>query len=285
MPTAAPAAIPKVYRTEDPLCSFVRRVLPAGQLFEMRHVFHDTAVILAFRGSAWRSTQAGKSYDETPGSAVIRDAGQVFSTRTLYCDERTGSECHEIHIAAPVIDELLNDRRSGPARRIDFSRPVLDDDDIHRRVIHVQSVFENRECALMRTTCLALLLDDIARCSLGDRGDCADGTGRRPARRHRVVIDYMRAHFDREITLQELAEVARVNQFVLLRQFREDHGITPHQYLRTFRVNQAMACIGQGMKLADVALQCGFFDQSHLNRQFKQTVGVSPGKYFSRVIE
>ncbi|MDR3518614.1 MAG: AraC family transcriptional regulator [Azospirillaceae bacterium] len=266
----------KVVTTDDALCSFVRRALPPGQPFEMKNVFHEKVVILAFRGSIWESKQGGRAYEETPGCVVFRDAGQVFSTRTLMCDEKIGSDCHEIHIDRTVMEDLLNDHPSG-RRKFDFSRPVFRNEGIHRRIIHTQSVFENRECALMRSTCLAVLLADIAAANTDESSARRDS---RTSRRHHAVIEYMRENFDQEIRLQELANIANLNQFVLLRQFRDDYGVTPHQYLRTFRVNQAMKYIAQGMKLADVAQSCGFFDQSHLNRQFKQTVGVSPGKYF-----
>lgn len=273
---------PQVFKVEDTLCSFVRRVLPAGHLLEMNNAFHDDVVLLAFRGSSWLSSQGGRTFHETPGSVVLRDAGQVFSTKTIHCDETYGSECHEIHISVEALDNFLGANRGNDARKFDFSNPVLNNADLHKRLIHTLSVFESRECSLMRSTCLAILLQDIA-----------DFTNNKDAcpvkkisnRRHRAVVEYMRENYDSEITLQMLADIANINQFVLLRQFRDEYGVTPHQYLRTYRVNKAMKFIKQGLKLADVAQLCGFFDQSHLNRQFKRTVGVSPGKFFARILE
>jgi AraC-like DNA-binding protein len=273
---------PRVFNVDDKLCSFVRRVIPAGHQLEIDNAFHDGVVILAFRGSSWLSRQSGRSYHETPGTVVVRDAGQVFSTKTVQCDPVKGSDCHEIHISPEGLAGILAVNDADECRKIDFSNPVLKDEDLHRRVIHTLSAFENHECGLMRETCLHLLLRDIA--NVTNRKE-AGTRGRRSHRRHREVVDYMRANFDAEITLQDLAEIARVNQFVLLRQFRDEYGVTPHQYLRTYRINKAMAFIRQGLRLADVAQLCGFFDQSHLNRQFKRTVGVSPGRFFSRVLE
>lgn len=280
MGSSHPAPSPRVITTQDRLCSFVQRILPPGQQFEMTNAFHDDVVIVAFRGSAWLSQQDGQTYHERPGSVVLRNAGQVFSTRTLYCDEQTGSHCHEIHIPGDNLAEIF-DEHGIEAQTFDFSTPVITDEVLHRRVIHTQSVFESRECALMRTTCLALLLRDIVETTVGPS---VTAPRSRPASRHRDVLAYMREHYDTEITLQMLADLARVNPFVLLRQFSNDYGVTPHQYLRSLRVNKAMQFIRQGVRLSDVAQLCGFCDQSHLNRQFKKTVGVSPGKYVARVL-
>lgn len=275
-----PLRSPRVIKTEDRLCSFVQRILPPGLQFEMTNAFHDDVVIVAFRGSTWLSQQSGQTYHERPGNVVLRNAGQVFSTRTLSCDEKTGSHCHEIHIPGGNLAELFLEHGIEELS-FDFSNPVLEDSVLHRRVIHTQSVFESRECTLMRTTCLALLLRDIAETT---HGASVNDNRPRQASRHRDVIAYMRDHYDTEIKLQTLAGIARVNPFVLLRQFGNDYGVTPHQYLRSFRVNKAMQFIRQGARLSDVAQLCGFCDQSHLNRQFKKTVGVSPGKYVARIL-
>ncbi|MDR3435577.1 MAG: AraC family transcriptional regulator [Telmatospirillum sp.] len=272
---------PQVFRTEDKLCSFVRRVLPGGQVIEMNNAFHDDVVILAFSGSAWLSRQAGRTYEETPGCVVLRDAGQVFNTKTLYSDEKNGSQCREIHIPKNNMAHLLSPDDPFDMSSFDFSNPVISSTKLHERLIHTHAAFEEGECSLMRSTCLGMLLQDIAGAT---NNRSIDDNRRNCPRRYRDVVEYMRQHYDEEITLQSLSRISKTNQFVLFRQFREEYGVTPHQYLRTYRVNQAMNYIKQGAKLADVAQLCGFSDQSHMNRQFKRTVGVSPGKVFMKTL-
>jgi AraC-like DNA-binding protein len=48
------------------------------------------------------------------------------------------------------------------------------------------------------------------------------------------------------------------------------------------RVNAARQQLGRGDSPAEVALACGFFDQSHLSRVFKAHTGVTPGVYRGR---
>jgi AraC-like DNA-binding protein len=60
--------------------------------------------------------------------------------------------------------------------------------------------------------------------------------------------------------------------------FRRTLGVSPHKWLIEQRVVLSKEKLrDNGLSLSDVAAECGFSDQSHLTRAFRQTVGVSPG--------
>ena len=81
----------------------------------------------------------------------------------------------------------------------------------------------------------------------------------------RAVCDYLEAHCDRRITLEQLSTLAGLSKYHLLRCFTRQKGITPHRYLETVRVNRARALLEQGATPLDAALRAGFADQSHFN--------------------
>jgi len=91
--------------------------------------------------------------------------------------------------------------------------------------------------------------------------------------------DYLDAHFARDVGLAELAGEAGLSRHYLIRAFRKETGLTPHAYLTDRRVEAARKLLRGGLPPADVALQCGFFDQSHLNKVFKARIGVTPGEF------
>lgn len=82
-----------------------------------------------------------------------------------------------------------------------------------------------------------------------------------------------------DITLNQLADHLRVNPFTLLRQFRSTYGVTPHAYRLNCRIEKARTLLQQGMDIADTALECGFFDQSHFHKAFKAATTVTPKEY------
>jgi AraC-like DNA-binding protein len=95
----------------------------------------------------------------------------------------------------------------------------------------------------------------------------------RRARRH------LCERWDQRIPLADLAAVACLSRFELIRRFRAETGLTPHAYQVNLRITRARALLGDGVMPAVVAADCGFADQPHLTRTFKRAVGVSPGRY------
>ena len=81
------------------------------------------------------------------------------------------------------------------------------------------------------------------------------------------------------LRLATLAAQCDLSPFQLLRQFRLQYGITPHAYGAQHRLQLARRLLYSSAPLADIALQCGFADQSHLTRAFKRQYGFPPGRY------
>lgn len=94
--------------------------------------------------------------------------------------------------------------------------------------------------------------------------------------------EYVRAHRAGVVPLQELAAMANVSRFHLVRRFRAVSGLPPHQYQTQMRVAAARRLLRAGAPIADAALRTGFVDQSHLTRHFKRIVGMTPGDYAAR---
>lgn len=91
------------------------------------------------------------------------------------------------------------------------------------------------------------------------------------------TIEYINAHLTQELNLSELADAVGVSKFYFCRLFKQSMGSTPHQYVIEQRVERAKQLLQQRQfAIADVALQCGFANQSHLNRHFKRIVGITP---------
>jgi AraC family transcriptional regulator len=95
--------------------------------------------------------------------------------------------------------------------------------------------------------------------------------------RFQQAIEYIHAHLDRELSLAEVAGVVNISPTYFANLFKRAMGISPHQYVVQQRVEQAkLLLLKTDLAIADIALQVGFSNQSHLTRQFKRLIGVTP---------
>jgi AraC family transcriptional regulator len=99
----------------------------------------------------------------------------------------------------------------------------------------------------------------------------------------RRVLDFLSAHLSEDPTVAELARECALSSGYFARAFRRTTGATPHQWLIRKRVERARGLLlGNGLGLADIALVCGFVDQSHFTRVFAKLEGDSPGRWRQR---
>jgi AraC family transcriptional regulator len=87
------------------------------------------------------------------------------------------------------------------------------------------------------------------------------------------------------VPLAAIAEACGLSISHFSRAFRRSTGLAPHAWLLQTRVERAMTLLRQRhQSLAEIALACGFVDQSHLTRVFARRVGVPPGAWRRMVL-
>jgi AraC family transcriptional regulator len=108
----------------------------------------------------------------------------------------------------------------------------------------------------------------------------------RPARgglapwQERRAREILRANIKRGVALKKVALECDLSVGHFSRAFRRTLGVTPHKWLIEQRVVLSKEKLRDDrLSLSDVAMECGFSDQSHLTRVFTQTVGASPGAW------
>jgi AraC-like DNA-binding protein len=93
------------------------------------------------------------------------------------------------------------------------------------------------------------------------------------------VQDYLHEARQHKLSLEALAQRFALSKYQLIRYFSRFTGITPNKYLTILRVEQAKSLLAAGQPLVDVALEVGFYDQSHFAHYFQAYTGLTPGAY------
>ena len=94
------------------------------------------------------------------------------------------------------------------------------------------------------------------------------------------ILAYMRDHYQTTITNRQLARLAHMSVRSFERKFQASFHLTPQKYLKKLQIRMASrALMYTGQTLAEVAIGCGFSDQSHFTREFRRHFGRTPRDY------
>ena len=95
-----------------------------------------------------------------------------------------------------------------------------------------------------------------------------------------LLEQFIDENLDRDISLADLASVAQLSVFHFTRKFHAEFGCPPHAYVVRRRMERATRqLVRQDIPLKVIAANCGFTDQSHMNRLFRRVLGVTPAEY------
>ncbi|WP_211596376.1 helix-turn-helix domain-containing protein [Paracoccus aestuariivivens] len=96
-------------------------------------------------------------------------------------------------------------------------------------------------------------------------------------KRAQEMID---AKLDGELLIADLASACGLSVSYFTRAFKIATGMPPYKWMTKRRIDKAMDLLkGSSQSISEIALNCGFADQSHFTRVFTGAVGASPGKW------
>ncbi|MCM3718140.1 helix-turn-helix domain-containing protein [Fictibacillus phosphorivorans] len=137
--------------------------------------------------------------------------------------------------------------------------------------LYTQTLWKKPYFELMSEYVLSELFTQIAQESSEQRATPAK------ERIAREIEDYLLRHFRRNVTIEELADLAGVTPNYVSVLFKEVMGNTPIQHLHQIRINTALNLLkNTQMTINEIAEYLGYCDQSYFNRMFKKWMGVAP---------
>lgn len=95
----------------------------------------------------------------------------------------------------------------------------------------------------------------------------------------RRAAEFLAAHVNGQFSIATLAQECGLSRSYFTKAFKETFGKTPLRWLTEYRVARASDLLLSNASIAEVAVICGFADQSHLTRAFAEVIGEPPGNW------
>ena len=238
-----------------------------------RRILERFDISIIERGAA-RIKYRGNTYLASRGDVVVINPGEAYSMQPVKED---GWAFRAFY---PTANDVADAASDAMARRIPapaFSRPVLEDRYLAELISQLHRFLERPDLALARQSYSIWAAGQLVTRHADGGAQLRKLTRADDAVQR--VRDYIHDNFSRNLTLDELAQVATLSPFHLVHLFSKQMGLPPHAYLNQVRVNRARDLLVQGRPVADVAQETGFVDQSHFHRHFKRLTGITPGQF------
>lgn len=242
----------------------------------VRHVYtphtHDTYALGVIERGAEFFRYRGAEHCAPAGSVVIVDPYELH-------DGRPGDSGYRYRMMYPspeLMSEVAEEVCEKPCQPW-FPEPVIADPDAAAIVARAHATLEDTPARMAEDTAMIEALALLVRRHSETRPRTVR-TGRERAVVERLCA-YIDAHLGEDISLADLAEVAGMSRFRVIRAFRRELGLTPYAHVLSQRVIRARARLAQGARPAETAYELGFADQPHFSRIFKAMTGITPARY------
>ncbi|NBF08114.1 AraC family transcriptional regulator [Pseudomonas sp. Fl4BN1] len=214
------------------------------------------------------------------GPTLIRAGSVVFVPADCAhaCNPQADSawSYQMLHLQARWVEDIRQESRQG------LSTPLCQvllshNDDLYRRFSQLNQLLFSSASWQDKEAALIEFIGDFPA-----RGQPVIALAADPARASngvRRVMDLLQQDPQAMCPLEQLAELAGISRYQLIRAFRSATGMTPHAYQLNQRIIQARTSLQAGEASAALAQRLGFADQAHFQRVFKAHVGVTPGRY------
>jgi len=245
-----------------------------GPFIRNHYLFH---YVISGQGFLDSSAEDGttRRYDLEAGQGFLIAPGQI----NMYCaDQREPWKYVWLEFDGLRATEYLNEAGLSVSQPIYQPKSIEQAEQVRDIMLYIAD--HSKDSPLRLIGFLCLLLDALIQSSSTRRGPHET-----QLRDFYVqeAISYMELHYQRNLTVEEIANACRLNRSYFSKLFKEKKGCPPQEFLIRLRLSKAADLMrNTSMSISDISASCGYPNQLHFSRVFKQHYGASPREWRSQ---
>jgi len=229
--------------------------------------FHNTYFLGITHSGIYKSISNNNTYN------FYTNSTRVNNPQELHSGSSTSWDCHSLYPTIELMSNLyyqIYNEKKVPI----FNTHIIDDIILYEKLIKVfQANILNEELIIKETYIIDALSYLIKNHCQKDKDLSIYFDNKQLIKQS---LEFINDSLDSSLSLEQLASNLNLSKYHFLRIFKKETGLTPHQYIINQRVEKAISLITKGHTILDAALEVGFNDQSHFNRNFKRFYDHSP---------
>lgn len=94
------------------------------------------------------------------------------------------------------------------------------------------------------------------------------------------AIEYIEENYEKKISIDELADIAKISKYHFIRKFKKTYSETPYEFIIRYKINKSkILLLNTDYSVDEVSMMVGFNDTTTFIRAFKKLIGTTPNKY------
>ncbi|MBR2044070.1 MAG: helix-turn-helix transcriptional regulator [Clostridia bacterium] len=258
---------------KNKLCPFKLNIVSNYSIYSCN--WHENIEIIYVVDGSGKIRYGNMELDFTAGDIIVVNSGELHR---LYSDK-------DMKYYYLLVDESFCTENGITTANQVFTPKFSSEKSrtLYQRVIYEYSEYEKASSwlrvARLRVAVLELLIDLCENHVEQENSDNSVNC----EKYIKKAIGYIEQHYNRAVTLEELAKICGITKHHLSREFKRYTGQTVMTHLNKTRCKNAEVCLDEGMSVTETALECGFESVSYFSRTYKKLMGVLPSAHKKRI--
>lgn len=218
---------------------------------------HDTFNISLILKNTFNTKLTDRHLKAPVGTICITNAKEVHATP---CDNYIGNSFFTFYVSPDVIKKLNN------GQDVFFKDNIIYDHNIFSE-LYFLSLNLNQRSIQFEKRLKSALTSLISKYSYNKENSNET---------KQLFQSFINNESIDAFSLSQTASQFGISKYKFIRLFKQETGLTPNNFILLKKIEQSKQMLKSGNPIFDVAIDCGFYDNSHFYKNFKRFIGVNP---------